>query len=235
MTKFFKNNFWLFFGGIFATIATVFGLVAGSVWWRTEKLIRDGVRSAGTVVELVNNGKNSYTPIVEFELPSGEMQRYVSNMSSSPPSYDVGETVRLWYDPADPSRVVLAGIDRWLLPAIFGGIFVIFGAIGYGTLFYRFMVGRRKKWLLANGRPIEASFVVVDLKTNVKMNGQSPFVLRAQWHDPAGNKVYTYESEYLWYDPSDYVSEQKPISVLIDPQNPASYHMDISFLPEAGN
>jgi hypothetical protein len=230
----FKNNFSLLFFGIFAFVATIFGIVAVVVWRYHEQTIRQGVRTEGRVVSLNRNNKGSAAPVIEFETEQGETQTYYSSTYSSPPAYDRGEVVTLWYNPEAPDDVVLAGLDRWLLPAIFGGFFLVFGGIGYGGLFYQYLKGRRRQWLVANGRPIQAALLDVGIKHNIRMGTKHPFTIRAQWHDPASNKVYTYESDFLWYDPSAFVIN-RPIEVLIDPKNPASYHMDLSFLPEAGN
>lgn len=234
MRPWIKNNFWLFFFGIFAFTGTVFGIVAAGVWLHASKLVREGVRTEGRVVRLVYTNGRSASPVVEFETESGQTQTYVSGTSSSPPAYRPGESVTLWYDPARPDRVVMAGLDRWLLPGIFGGFFVLFGGAGYGGLLFQLWRGRQKKWLLDYGQRVEAKLLDAGRKTNVRANGVSPFVVRCQWHDPATNRVYTYESDYIWFDPARFIPGGK-VPVLIDPKNPASYHVDLSFLPEAGN
>ena len=73
-----------------------------------------------------------------------------------------------------------------------------------------------------------------DIYTSLKVNGASPFVIVGQWHDRKTNKVYNFESDNIWYDPSAYVGPRL-LRVMINPANPAQYVMDTSFLPEAGN
>jgi hypothetical protein len=234
MSAWVKNNFWLFFFGIFALVGTVMGIVAATVWLNASARIREGVRTEGRVVDLLRSGKGSYSPVIEFETESGQTQTYTSGISSSPPAYRPGETVTLWYDPERPDRVVVAGLDRWLLPAIFGGFFIVFGGLGYGGLLYQLWRGRKKKWLFENGRKVEASIVEVGRKTSVRANGVSPFVVLSQWHDPIDNRVYTFESDYIWFDPSPYLTSGQ-VDVWIDPQRPSDYQVDLSFLPQAGN
>jgi hypothetical protein len=49
--------------------------------------------------------------------------------------------------------------------------------------------------------------------------------------DPTSNKVRVFHSENLYFDPTQYVN-RKQVTVLLDPENPKRYHMDVSFLPQ---
>ena len=63
MTNPFKKNFYTVFFGIFATVGTIMGIVAAGVWFYSNRLTRDGVRTTGTVVQLV--GSQSRAPVLE--------------------------------------------------------------------------------------------------------------------------------------------------------------------------
>jgi hypothetical protein len=63
------------------------------------------------------------------------------------------------------------------------------------------------------------------------VNGRSPYHIISQSPDPASNTVRVFESENIWFDPSEYIKEET-IDVLVDPNNPRKYVMDISFLPK---
>lgn len=235
MSAWIKNNFWIFFFGIFAFIGTVFGVVSAVLTFKSDELIANGVRTQGRVVRLLYNDGGSASPVVEYETGSGDTRTYISSMYSSPPAYRPGETLTLWYDPEHPDRVQLSGLDRWLLPGIFGFFFAIFGGIGYGGLLVQQAKKRRRAWLQVNGARVQAALTEVGRNYSLKVNGVSPFVLLCQWHDPAADKVYSFTSDSLWFDPAPFVRDKKTIEVLIDPRNPKSYVVDTSFLPEAGN
>lgn len=227
-----QNNFWLFFCGLFAFVGTVFGAVAVGFWHNSEQLVRTGVAAEGTVVRLVYNEKSgTAAPVIEYETDWAGRQTHISSTFSSPPAYHVGEHVRLWYDADDPTQVVLSGSDRWLLPAIFGGFFLIFGGIGYGGLAGQFFKSRRRRWLAAHGHPVEATLLGVLHNTSVRVNGASPFVVQCQWHDPLQHRVHVFESDPLWFNPANFLPPNRPLRVLIDPRNPKSYLVDLSFLP----
>ena len=70
------------------------------------------------------------------------------------------------------------------------------------------------------------------MPTRYSVNGQHPWRILAQWQNPATGKLHLFHSENLWFDPSRFVATQKQVRVLIDPQQPNRYSMDLSFLPE---
>lgn len=236
MGSWIRRNFFLVFFGIFAFVGTIMGIVAANSFLKRAKLTNDGIHTVGTVVDLVYSSSsdgNGMAPVVEFNLRDGSKRTYRSPVFSSPPSYQVGETAELWYNPANPDQVVLSGVDGWLVSLICGVFFLIFGGIGYGGLFYQLFKKRDVDWLKKNGQPVQADFSGIYINYNLKMNGASPWIIQAQWHDKVANKVYTFNSDNIWYDPARFV-EGKKLTVLIDPKNPGMYFMDVSFLPEAG-
>ncbi|MBN8532379.1 MAG: DUF3592 domain-containing protein, partial [Alphaproteobacteria bacterium] len=86
--------------------------------------------------------------------------------------------------------------------------------------------------LKISGQRIEAEITGVDFNTSLRVNGRSPWVIRAQWYDVAQGGVRTFESESLWFDPAPYLDKRKTIGVFIDPAKPGRYAVDTSFLPK---
>lgn len=133
-----KNG--LFFFLIFALIGTAMGAAAVYQQWSYEKIKQHGVRAKGIVVRMVYS-QNTAAPVIEYYTPEHEQRTYTGTVFSSPPAYKEGEVVTLWYDPNDPSKVMLNGFDQWFLPAIFGFFFLVFGSVGYGGLIFM-LVGK---------------------------------------------------------------------------------------------
>lgn len=229
-----RGNFFLFFFGVFALVGTILGLVGANSFLHRTKLTNSGIHTTGTVVEMVGDHDGT-APVVAFYLRDGSRHTYQSSVYSSPPAYQSGESVELWYNPDNPDELTLSGLDSWLVPAICGLFFLIFGGVGYGGLFYQIFKKRDINWLKQNGEAVQATFSGVYVNYSIKVNGTSPWVIQAQWHDSLlTNKDYTFDSEAIWHDPTQYV-EGKTLTVLIDPKNPGLYYMDVSFLPENGN
>jgi hypothetical protein len=77
-----------------------------------------------------HQGKTTYAPTVRYTLPDGREMRYHHDIFSRPSSYDVGESVTVFYDPQHPEQVRLA--DDYFSVYILGGLgaaFTFFGSL----------------------------------------------------------------------------------------------------------
>ncbi|GAB4140982.1 MAG: hypothetical protein Fur0024_2720 [Patescibacteria group bacterium] len=103
---------------------------------------------------------------------------------------------------------------------IFIGIQSFFG--GFFILRFLKKQEKLKKWLSEFGTPVKAK--VVDIRKNLGFthNGENPFVIFAEWEDKISNTIYLFESENLWFDPTDQYKNKK-VLVLIDSKNPRNY------------
>ncbi len=71
------------------------------------KLIKNGTRAIATVVDLESSiGSNSteFTPIFKFTSSNGEEITFKGFGASSPPAFNVGEKVKVVYNPQNPSE-----------------------------------------------------------------------------------------------------------------------------------
>lgn len=136
--------------GILAVAFTSVGLLVGLVAAVGAAVIAvsiSGDRSVdGTVVDLSHNGK-SYRPVVEFVLPESAPVRFTSWVGSNPPAFDVGEQVRVRYNPDNPQDAVIDTYWQiWFVPTLIGIIaapFLGVGiALGAGTLKARRQISR---------------------------------------------------------------------------------------------
>ncbi|MEI4484088.1 MULTISPECIES: DUF3592 domain-containing protein [unclassified Phyllobacterium] len=102
--------------------------------------INNAMEGKGHVVNLVKTAsKNGYVfkPVVEFWTVGGTSIEFTSSTGTSPPSYDVGENVTVYYDPKDPHAAILSDwFSIWGLSMIIGALAVAFGFITY-ILYFR--------------------------------------------------------------------------------------------------
>ena len=118
-------------GGVFYTLRS--GWIAG-----TE-------RAEGVVVALLS-GARGYTPTVEFRPAGGDRTvRFTVAWSTSPPAYEVGETVPVRYPPADPSDAVIdAHFALWWPGYVLGGIGLLYCALGLAAGVVSWKTARRQ-------------------------------------------------------------------------------------------
>ena len=118
------------------------------------------------------------------------------------------------------------------LVALPGGIFLVLGLAFLGTIA---RIRRDRTWLQENGRIIEADILGVQYDTRVRVNGRCPLVLQCQAVNPADGKVYVFESDSLWFDPTPFLENRDKMPVLVDPDNYHRYQvLTEGILPEQG-
>lgn len=225
--------------GIIKYAFTLFGIgaLAVALWlYRdTSTFLTEATRAVGTVVDLVrseSSDSTTYKPVVRFIDRTGEEIEFTSSTGSNPPSYSRGEQVEVLYLPSQPQKARIHGFfSLWGLPLIFGGLGALFFAIGAGLSLVGALKARRTEYLKKHGTPIETEFQSVVLNQALSVNGRHPFRVLTQWLNPSTSKVHVFESNDLWFDPSDYITDKR-IRVFIDRNNPKRYYVDLSFLPK---
>ena len=110
-------------------LGLIFFAVGVGLTFQQYLLRQDALQAQGTVISLAESCDDegcTYRPIVRFTAQNGREEFYNSMYGSSPPAYEVGEIVTLFYQPDNPQKAFIQGE---------GGIFrVIFTAIGAGIM-----------------------------------------------------------------------------------------------------
>ena len=97
-------------------IAGPLQLIAGiAIGLRKAKFRRTAKHAEGRVTAIQRSGKNAF-PVIEFVAGDGRPYTFEGSVGSNPPSYGVGQLVKVVYDPGRPAK---ASIDtffqQWLL------------------------------------------------------------------------------------------------------------------------
>lgn len=226
-------------------VALLIGL--GMLWgtWAlsqsTLKFKAEALATEGTVVDFdvertTEDGKSKtmYSPIVEYTIEDGQTLTFTGSSSSSSPSYDRGEKVKVLYSKVTPERARLDGfMDNWFGPLILGFFGVIVTLVGW----FLFVGGIRNRkvrgWLQANGTRVQSKFHAVEQNTGLEVNGKSPWRVCSQWQDPATQNVHLFYSDNIWYDPTEFC-KRDTIDAVVNPADPKQYFLDTSFLPKKG-
>jgi hypothetical protein len=187
------------------------------------------------VIDLVRTGSSrGVAPLVQFTTSDGRTLHITGSVSSSPPAYETGEHVRVLYEATNPNAARIdSKIEMWFLPMLFGGLGAVFASIGGGFLAYLVRRRRLREWLALNGMHVKAKFEGVIYDTSIRVNGRNPWRLTAQWQHPVTQKIYSFRSDMIWFDPTPYVQREQ-LDVTVNADNPRQYVVDTSFLPQAG-
>ena len=120
----------------------LFGLifygVGAGLTYRQSTMEHQGFEVPGEVVSFVQRCDDdgcTYAPVVRFQTKDGRSVSYESDFSSSPPAYDLGESVQIFYSLENPENAVIKGEGQVLrlVFTIIGGIIIVFGLSFYGA------------------------------------------------------------------------------------------------------
>ena len=101
-------------------ISTILILFAIKNYKTTQGLLANGIRTEAKVIDFITiSGEDGYTyaPLFEYKDQSNNTVTFESNVSSSPPAYDVGELVGLIYSKDGNERKIISfwGLYRWTI------------------------------------------------------------------------------------------------------------------------
>jgi hypothetical protein len=196
----------------------------------------------GEVVDFVTSrgskGGTMYAPVVRYNVPApeggiGASYEARGSVSSSSRGYDLGERVEVLYLPDAPAEGRIGSfMEQWFLPLIFGVFTTVFGGIALAFIGVEIRKRRMYTWLQHSGMTIQARINEVGKNTSLKVNGRSPWVIRAQWQHPVTQEMHVFESENLWYDPNEFIGDREQIPVRVDADDPRRHRVDLSWLPK---
>jgi len=108
---------------------------------RTRAFLSRAAEATGEVVALEKEPATgtgdlcTYRPVVSFQSRSGQRTQFAALAHSNPPEYQVGDPVRVLYDPERPQEACIRSFTQlWLLAVLLGGLGLIFTALGAGLL-----------------------------------------------------------------------------------------------------
>lgn len=185
------------------------------------------VAATGTVLDLTGG-----CPTIRFLTDTREPIIFRGGVCSNPPAFGLGDPVEVLYDPAHPDNAEINGfLENWFVSLVLSGIGSIFLLVSSFFVIPPLLACRRAAQLSRTGQAVRAELVEVRRNEMLSVNGQHPWKIVAQWHNPATGKLHLFNSANLWFDPAPYIT-QDHVQVLIDPAKPRRYSMDTSFLPE---
>lgn len=129
---------WLVFCGLFSTVGIVCLSIGFNVWNKNRDFKKSGVETTAMVIGLHKKKQIPATTaqavILQYNTKTEENKIFYSTTYTTPPLFQVGEQIKIWYQPDQPENVLMEGKDEWLIPMIlfgFGTIFTLIGLPGF--------------------------------------------------------------------------------------------------------
>lgn len=116
-----------------AMLTLALGVAGWVLWFRSNAQAVEGT----VVAEILTpySDGNSYCPVISYTTRNGQRLEHHSNICSWPAAYEVGDKVRIYYDPINPTRVQLNNFfGTWFFPSLFGFLGLVFSLSGAGML-----------------------------------------------------------------------------------------------------
>jgi len=206
------------------------------VFQKTQNFLSESVQTEGLVIQLIEHTSNDssnpmHHPLIEFQDASGQRYGFESSFGSYPPRYEVGQKIKVRFNPENPSQVHIdTFMHHWLAVVILtplGLLFVIPGSIPWIFLYLK---QRRINRLEQFGTFVSSRLLSVESDPYTTINGKHPWRIKTEWINPKTNLKCIFRSPALDFDPTRYL-ERDHISVRIDPDHVDNYSMDLTFLP----
>ena len=118
----------------------LFFAIGAGLTMRQRSLEKQGAEAPGVVVALqeqYDSDGSTYKPVVQFQTFGGQTVEFVSSYASSPPTYEIGESVTVVYNPNESSKAVIKG-EGQILHIIFMLVGGIDATIGFTLVIVAF-------------------------------------------------------------------------------------------------
>ncbi|MCC5945333.1 MAG: DUF3592 domain-containing protein [Bernardetiaceae bacterium] len=222
---------WIFIG-LLMLIAMI--CLAMANHWQNEKQIWKAKyeRTLGRVIQLRTNEKGDFYPVIGFvTLDSQKVFVHAKNEFSAFKEYEVGEILELYYDLINPDDTHIIRNEGFEIVFMnITGILMGLLAIAFATLEIYKKV--RTQQLFKNGKRIRAQIKSVAKDPQKKRENKAAFVIYCEWKANPEATAYSFRSEPLLRDPTPMLPADRMLDVIIDPNNPENYYVDIDFLFE---
>ncbi|GAA4454226.1 hypothetical protein GCM10023189_20410 [Nibrella saemangeumensis] len=111
---------------LFFSVGLTFAGISLYLYQSRQSLTKNGVVTTGTVIDLIQTKRRSYTraPAIQYTDANNQPKVYYHSVATNPPEYYVGQQVTLYYDRDHPDDIQIAGDN--LMIYVMGGFGAVF-------------------------------------------------------------------------------------------------------------
>jgi hypothetical protein len=122
---------------IFILAGLLFFAIGSGLTYRQRTLEKQGIEAQGEVVALDENydsDGSTFAPVVRFTTGNGQSVEFKTSYYSSPPEYEIGQSVTVVYPSEEPEKAIIKG-DGQLFHIIFMLVGGVLAAIGFSLMY----------------------------------------------------------------------------------------------------
>lgn len=192
-----------------------------------NKFIKESVKTKATItkIEKEYDGEDTrYYVEVSFDVDGRTHTGVLSEWNAT---MEEGGTTTVYYKKSNPDT--FRGPTSNYIGYIVCGFGVIMVAVFAVSLIKKVKFKQLKNNLKTCGKRVDAKINSVNLDSSLTVNGVSPYIVSASYVDPTDKKLYTFNSEQIWFDPTPIIDNNmmETIPVYMDINDPTKYIVDI--------
>lgn len=215
---------------VFLIVGIIFVALGLFIWNDTKNFMKNAIKTEATI-ERINeryhgDGDSDYDVYVSYFVDG---ESYTEELNTYNSSMREGKKITIYYNPDNPKEIISS--DSSIIVIIFliiGGVFVLIPLIWF---IINLKNKKKRKRIIGYGCLIDANIVSVIQNTRVRVNGVSPFVIKASAVGPDGT-TYEFASDNLYDDTPNLIASNniQKIQVYVNPSNYKEYIMDTESL-----
>lgn len=228
-----KHSPFAVIGTIFTLIGLVLLIVSG-IFYSAHTTFIQNAKETTAVIDTIayDNSSRSDTNhrvLVKYTVDNKE---YLSRLNYYTFNMAEGQSVKVYYNIADPSQIKTDNIPIAVMTL--GIVGIVFLLVGLSFVMVKGIKSSQKKRLIANGNRIFADFSDIVANTQIMMNGKHPYNIICHWKNPLDGKLYILKSENVWVNPRSIIESREITSfpVYMDVNNPKKYYISLDRIEE---
>ncbi|MDR0841010.1 MAG: DUF3592 domain-containing protein [Christensenellaceae bacterium] len=225
-------NIFKLLGVIFLSVGLIMLAAAAGIGLHDSDIKAHSVAVTATITAVApSRGDSANAAYISYQ--AGE-KTYTTLLGYRSSTFYVGKQMTIYYDPANPNRIITSFNVASFVLMIIGAVFAM---VGLGFLLYIIAKRRKKERLLARGFFVQADFVKIERNLFMQVNGMHPYTVVCRWQDAGRDLPYYFTSENLWFDPAHILAERGicALDVYVNPDNWEDYYVAVEPLMAGQN
>lgn len=226
------SSFLLIFGAIFFAVGMSFlcGGIIHTVSFNKFKSNAETVLAEITYIDLRSARSDSSTRTDVRVSYTVDGQQYETKLNYYTSGMHVGDTIEIYADPDDPSKIKADTVLGDVIFMLVGGVLAAIGGCFIAVNSAKIL---RQKRLIRDGEQLSATVTNVYMNSNVRINGRHPYKAECEFTDPYSGERYLFSSGNVTEDISYMVGYS--VTVYADRDDRSKYYVDIGGLTEQYN